>query len=587
MRYISQRLQVVSKIPFVWSEFIWPFYDYREEHSVMNVLSDCGDYIKRLIFPNHVTPQILFRMLGCCNWVTQLSLPPGTTVDCEELRIAVQHMKHLEKLEVQLASDIKPLLQISGLKELTVHIPEESHALCAPWVQEWMKNRFMPYNLNFITEMFDFDAEMDFLKSLLEWKFTPLAGYTSYFKLYYDFLVPLNLFPSLPEFQLEFSHTIVFPFVKASSYGLQALDKDILVLTDCTCNGKKFYKAESESHSSYFAFHHTNNILNSDMVNNLSSVTEFNFSYSQASVHSGHLEQLAIACPNLQRLSLQGNYYCLKTLKGLCTIGSRCHNLCGLSLKYIQVSDIESHLRLWEILSNMKLTHIVMEVCVFHPGIDKNNHDTYENQLVSLYQKCSSLEALEFETFQDERFCVTCKDIAAKWSLLSCFPVLKYCNMVGDDSDLCIQNALGACKKLVAFSCTTIRKHVRISSVCNVMNLQQLWINSMGTNIPNIFMETVSTHGRLLHVFLSIFSITVDGICSLIANSPSLLTFKIHSHIVEGCTWDATVSVGNFIQEKFPGKKLFAVGGFVVDLHPFNFVLSTDLMPLWHEYHSS
>ena len=124
-------------------------------------------------------------------------------MDCEELRIAVLHMKHLEKLEVRLVADIKLLLQIGGLKELTVHVPRECHPLCTPWVQEWMKNRFIPYTLNVVTEMFEYDSEIDFLESLIQQNFTPLIGYTSYFKLYYNFLVPLNLFPSLPEFQLE------------------------------------------------------------------------------------------------------------------------------------------------------------------------------------------------------------------------------------------------------------------------------------------------------------------------------------------------------------------------------------------------
>ena len=45
-------------------------------------------------------------------------------------------MKRLENLEVQLCTDIKLLLQIGGLKELTVHAPKQYHSLCAPWVKE-------------------------------------------------------------------------------------------------------------------------------------------------------------------------------------------------------------------------------------------------------------------------------------------------------------------------------------------------------------------------------------------------------------------------------------------------------------------
>ena len=67
-------------------------------------------------------------MMILCSNVEQLSLLPGTVnVDFDELRIAVQHMEHLEKLEVQLSTDVKPLLQIGGLKELTVHVPKQYH----------------------------------------------------------------------------------------------------------------------------------------------------------------------------------------------------------------------------------------------------------------------------------------------------------------------------------------------------------------------------------------------------------------------------------------------------------------------------
>ena len=44
------------------------------------------------------------------------------------------------------------LLQIGGLKELTIHIPEEHHSLCIPWVEEWMKKHCIPCNFNLTTE---------------------------------------------------------------------------------------------------------------------------------------------------------------------------------------------------------------------------------------------------------------------------------------------------------------------------------------------------------------------------------------------------------------------------------------------------
>ena len=71
-------------------------------------------------------------MLQLCSNVEQLSLPLGSiNVDLDELRLAVQHTEHLEKLEVKLSTDIKLLLQIGRLKELTVHVAKQHHSLCS------------------------------------------------------------------------------------------------------------------------------------------------------------------------------------------------------------------------------------------------------------------------------------------------------------------------------------------------------------------------------------------------------------------------------------------------------------------------
>jgi len=38
--------------------------------------------------------------------------------------------------------------------------------------------------------------------------------------------------------------------------------------------------------------------------------------------------------------------------------------------------------------------------------------------------------------------------------------------------------------------------------------------------------------------------------------------------------------------EKYSGRKLFAGGGIKLKLSSFDFMLTIDLMPLWHDYHS-
>ena len=92
---------------------------------MMNVLKACGSYVKRLAIPEHVTATpMLFQMLSHCNKVVKLNLPPETKI---ESKTALQCMELLEKLEVQLSTDIKPLLQFDGLKELTVRVPKQYH----------------------------------------------------------------------------------------------------------------------------------------------------------------------------------------------------------------------------------------------------------------------------------------------------------------------------------------------------------------------------------------------------------------------------------------------------------------------------
>ena len=61
-------------------------------------------------------------------------------------------MKTLEKLEMQLSTDINPLLHIDRLKELTIHVAEQHHSSCYQWVEEWMKKGFVPCHLNLITD---------------------------------------------------------------------------------------------------------------------------------------------------------------------------------------------------------------------------------------------------------------------------------------------------------------------------------------------------------------------------------------------------------------------------------------------------
>jgi len=521
-------------------------------------------------------------MLSFCNNVTQLCLPSATALDSEELAIAVEHMAKLEMLEVQLSSDIEPLLEIGSLKELTVHVPEQYHLLCAQWVEKWKKYGCVPFHFNIFTARFEPDVETSFLKSILQRNYSPLSGYTSYFKLFYKLKPPLDLFPSLPDFQVEFGQTVIVPSVKIGCFGIFGLGE--MMLMDCTYNGERFCKAEHPAYNMYEC-----SIPMKSAVTSLSCVTEFNFANS-GMLNSGHLEQLALACPNLQRLNLENNNDCLTRLEGLRKIARHCPGFCGLNLK--KVSVIESHIGLWEVLSSMKLTHLAMDVCGFNGPLYASFlcHRTADRELIPLFQKCTTLQALEIfnPSFYCSEACWSCVDFAGtdtKWLLLSHFPALRYCRLSSMHSNV-LHDVINSCKKLSVLSCNCLPQD--ISSVVTT-NLQQLYIYAVTTEIPDIFMKTVSAHGGLVHVVMSVSSVIVDGIVTLVQNSPELLTLNVYAQLISNHSSASPEEQLEESLQKYSNRKLFNVGcRFVVA--PYNncslcdILTETDFSLLWQYY---
>ena len=581
LRYVSRRLQLLSQTPTIWSDFVWPLYEQREERILTNVLKACGRYTKRLIFPDHVTPSKLFKMLIYCKNIRELHLPPRSKLDLKQVKSIAQKMQVLEKLEVQLSVDCKLLLQIGGrLKELTVHIPQQAHTVCVSYVEEWMSNSFEPQNLNLvILDVYTSETAafmrhfLDFLRSLAERIYTLPVGYVSYLKLYYRSKVPLNLFPSLPDFQMEFGPTTVLSLIKASKFGITCVPTDVLWYTQST-EGAKAGMILSHTYGTNIELMFNNAVSTSNFV------TEIDFGKSD--LHSGDLEMLAMACPKLKRLNLEGNSECLKSLQGLSTITQCCSDLCGLNLNKISVTEVESPIKFWRMLSNIvKLTHLVVEICVFKPCSEAS--DAY---FINLFQKCTRLQALELgECYSGP--CSACRECKEEWSLLSYFPALQYCRLTGNHSTI-VQDIISCCRELTCFMCAT---RLRLSSAYN-HNLQQLYIRTGLGNIPNTFLDTVSAHGKLVHVILVSFSVTVKGIASLIAKSPNLCTLCVFAHVYTDI-YDHYENIREFkntMKRKFPNRKLFTAGTFRLVLEAFTFpprsmdefLSKTDLIPLWN-----
>ena len=87
-------------------------------------------------------------------------------------------------------------------------------------------------------------------------------------------------------------------------------------------------------------------------------------------------------------------------------------------------------------------------------------------------------------------------------------------------------------------------------------------------NILTSFMSSVSAHGGLVHVFLSVASISVVGISVLIENSPKLLTFysvlEIRHENDEGTLTDEEwVEFEHSLKQKYHNK-IFNVGGLIM-----------------------
>ena len=82
--------------------------------------------------------------------------------------------------------------------------------------------------------------------------------------------------------------------------------------------------------------------------------------------------------------------------------------------------NIQSQVKLWDILSSIKLTQLAVELCTLKPLVECDT-----NNLVKRFRRCSSLQKLEVYTF-----CVDCRDIDdVRPFLLSHFPSIENCSI--------------------------------------------------------------------------------------------------------------------------------------------------------------
>ena len=512
LRYVSRRVKSISETPSLWRKFVWRYYDRLEERCLCNLFKACGQHIAELSFPNHVMPSKLVK-LQYCGDMRHLSLSKDTRLNIEQMTKVLQHMEHLSVLKIRLSVRISSLFQLTkNVEDLTIYVrrhnPDDWYLYI---LREWVVNDNAPKNLSVVAYYYNDSLLLNLLQFWSQWNTDmPVSRDTACLRLYmYDSInSPMKLSHPLPFFQLQYGGTAHLPLVKASKFGLLGLRDDLLLLTNCTTGSNMVNKAKIVSFS-------VRNSL-SDSITDLSFITHFDVGHIERQLYSGHLEQIAIACPNLIWLNLCDNSKCLQNLQGLDLISRSCQKLQALNLLFVQLRDIECQIKLWDILSSMKLTQLAMELCTLKPLVE---HDT--DKLIHRFRNCSSLLALEI----NGGFCLECGDFDDERPFLFAhFPSLKYCRLTSDQPQSA-QEIITTCQGLKIFKCSNM-DYFALSSPCNC-TLEQLCIKSEETDLNDTFMDTVSAHGGLVHVVFAVNSVPSEGITALIENSHKLLTCNI------------------------------------------------------------
>ena len=582
VQYVSRWFRsVVEGKPSLWKDVVWPYCDSHEECSVKELLKVYGQHIKMFSFPNcRVQSLTMVEMLQYCSNVQRLSLP-STKLGPEQLRKAIHHMECLQTLEFQLDDNNEAgykqlLFQSSDLRELTVH------AKRLKTFNFWKEGGFKPQRFNIVLPLKDNYIDYGYFTFRhLPVSTTVPTGSTATFRLYNgkSGKVPFNLSPIFPCLQLQFEVSGQgTPCGKLRDFGILGLEGDLVGMTNCQYSRRTMYMVKQITIS-------VAKKLNAININDLSCATHFDISTAKQSLYSSHLEQLAIACRNLQQLNLQGCNHCLNSLQGLQAIASHCHNLQGLNLLGIHISEVEDHILFWEILSGIRLTHLAVEFCILR------SEAVSKEKLISLYHKCWSIKGI-----QSSCNC-SCWEFTKEDALLfSYFPSLIYCNLCAFSKlPNVVQDVIQNCKELKSIRFQHYSLHECLSMnfyECLSLNLghnhslQQLYIWSPYTDVSDEFITLVSAHGELVHVVMSIGSLAAEGIISLVRNSPKIITLHLYVRAIRHMDMSLQ-SFNTTLKQRFCNRKLVTGGHYLVDCQHYRDKFdvlqeqSTDLLPLW------
>ena len=593
LRYVSRKIRSISETSTLWKNFLWPWYDSREERSVNEVLKACGTHIKRLTFPGvsrGMAPSTAIKLVQhCCN-VTEITL--GTCLlNGDEVQKVVE-MKFLRKLEICQSKSVpigqmfdlpcyfEPIIvACSKLEELVLKY-EGSVSGIYDYLYKWINAGCKPPNLSVIYQISVDRVDIDirrFVERWPQWNSQIPAGHTAHFKVFsFDSQNWWKSSIAIPDLQLEFGENATYPFIKPSNFGLFGFGKDLMLLTNSTINGKVIHQLKEPSLSL-----EKRSLITSHLCCNVSTLNFItDFDASCCGLLSGHLEQLSIACPNLERLNLNDNSHCLENLKGLRSIVNQCHNLQGLKLDKIHVTGVQNCTELWELLSEIKmLNHLTVEACTMEPF--GKNDTCAQHSFLKLVQNFVYLKYLQLSYSARELLFSSCQHTSyeAYSQLLAHFPVLVYCHVnVHCHIHDCSVNGKSSNVADVITNCRRLKYLVYYDFIVCLSSfftaapnqyLQHLHIISRySSNIGELFMDSVSMHGKLERVFLVVRCVAVSGITALLQNSPKLYICEIRfRQIVDEENVEVDLDLKLFedtLKNKFSHRKLFNLNGFTL-----------------------
>ena len=581
-RYISRRFKDVSEMPLLWKTFVWPDYEPRHVRSVSKILKAHGKHVRRISFPAHLTPANILEMVWCCNKVTHLSLPRNIQLSLAHLEQIVHTMTQLVEMDVFTSSIgcdhprrlnhneiIERFMEVfvTRIKHLVLRIDQlDRHSridqqLCSPVSVLLIIERLLDQG-HALPPVLDLFIHQDYIGISIATLESLLASSSMLepFEInLYVRGVPMDLYPFVPLRKFKFGPTATPPLIQLSDYGIQGLgDSDIFYATDYDHYGKVRISLNPTKYNHLHAEH-------LHYISNFDSVSSVDF--YRVNIHPDHLEQLAVACPNLERLNLMNAEDCLQSLQGLRAIVDTCQNLQGLNLVGIPMSSVESYLLLWKLLSSIKmLTHLAIDLCML---IQSRNCDVDKLKLIHMLRSCDNLKALEMI---QSWLCVSCEEIHSIEDLLfSHFPSLVYVRLVHVQCTTALKYTITNCRQLKHLSYrTNLHSEVNVtlpsSSSCHLQELCLESSRQVDLTVPSV--DVLSAHGKLEQVVLFVKSIATSAIITLIKNSPNLILLYIVTR--EPLCDEKGVSLRrecymDTVSKIFSSHKLMTTGNFVVE----------------------